>query len=140
MGNLVRPGRLITVLDSGNITDQSYRDDNNPNMIMRRYNNNGQITGRVGQFRDPAAARFLDVPGTLEAYNRGLDMYRRIEETFMELPVAIRAEFHHDPTELLIALEDPAQRPRLEKMGVVDPPKPAEKPAEKPAVEPLAQS
>lgn len=112
----MRNDRFITKLQSGSRTQQQYRDENNPNTIMRRYNASGQITGR---YRDKNAGAFIDCPATIRTFQEARDLYLSIEATFMELPVNVRKHFQHSPEALLVAIENPSRREELEALGVL---------------------
>ena len=114
----MRKGRFITKLEPGSRTQQQYRDENNPNKIMKRYNASGEITGR---YRDKNAGAFVDCPAVLKTFQDARDLYLRIEETFSDLPVAIRKHFNHSPEELLAAMENPARQKELIDLGVLKP-------------------
>ena len=46
-------------------------------------------------------------------------MINAVNEEFYELPSQIRAEFNHNPKELINALSDPRQKSRLESLGLL---------------------
>lgn len=127
----MRNDRVITKLDPGTRTMQEYRDENNPNTIIRRYNSSGQITGR---FRDKNAGAFIDCPATLKMFQDARDLYMSIEQTFSDLPVNVRAHFQHSPELLLQAMENPSRRDELEKLGVLTSKPPAEPVGTEPAL------
>lgn len=113
----IRSGRVITVMERSRQASQHYRDDNNPNTIMRRFDEHGQITGHFRQ----TPLSFMDVPAVSQAFIDAREMTCQIEATFSQLPVQIRKRFDYKPELLLRAIEDPLQRPELEKLGILIP-------------------
>lgn len=78
---------------------------------------------KPGQFiGDPRATRqpmFMDVPS--ESYHESLNRVTRVKQTFEALPARIRGTFNNNPYELLMFIENPVNRPKALKMGLVVP-------------------
>jgi len=126
-----RKDRVITVMERKTAASQHYRDDNNPNQIMRRYNSTGQITGHYRNQQQ----QFIDCGVALQQFEDAREMSCQVEANFNNLPVKVRAAFDYSPSKLLQAMENPEQRTKLEKLGVlkpVPPAKPPETPPEPP--------
>ena len=52
-------------------------------------------------------------------YDTALDLINAVSDEFYQLPAQIRAEFNHNPKELINALADPRQRDRLLSLGLL---------------------
>lgn len=110
--------RVRRVNDDEEVTKQSFRDECDINRIVKQY----QMTGVVRHL-NLAAAQYADVSG-LTDYADALQMVRRAEELFMELPAKARKIFNHDPAQFLDAAHDPEKRALLVEAGLIPPPEP----------------
>lgn len=107
--------RVQFVPEGESLTKQSFRDEADINVIMKRYAASGDLPGfnaAQGRYGD-----FSSVPDYHECLNR----VREAEASFMRLPAEIRAKFAHDPGELLAAALDESRWPELEELGLVPP-------------------
>lgn len=105
--------RVPHVFSGDSRTKQSFAKECDINNIMKRYEKDGVIThfNRYGgQYGD-----FTNVP----EYRDAIDKVRSAEEMFMSLPASIRTRFENDPGSFLSFVADPANRPELEKMGLM---------------------
>lgn len=94
------------------LTEQSHKDSCDINKIMERYEVSGLVpvnSDQVPQFGD-----FSQVTD----YQTALNLVIEAQESFDQLPAAVRKEFDHDPGLFLSALEDPQKRQRLVELGV----------------------
>lgn len=92
---------------------QSEEPKTDVNRIIQEYDRDGffrHLNQRVGQFADVS-----EVPD----YRTAIEHVRRGEAFFMELPAKVRAAFDNDVGNFLDALQDPAQRSRLEELELV---------------------
>lgn len=104
---------------------QQFRDSTDIRTIMERARKTGMLPQ---QNRRPI---FGEIPSVtfMEAQN----LIIKAQQSFDSLPANVRREFGNNPLELLHAFENPAMRPELVRLGLIDPPEP-----EKPAPEPMA--
>lgn len=63
--------------------------------------------------------RFMDMPS--ETFHEMLNRVTDARHQFMNLPAKVRTRFQNDPYQLLRFLENPANRPEAERLGLVDP-------------------
>lgn len=63
--------------------------------------------------------RFMDMPS--ESFHEMLNRVTDARHQFMNLPAKVRTRFQNDPYQLLRFLENPANRPEAERLGLVDP-------------------
>lgn len=68
----------------------------------------------------------------VDDYMSALMAVKRANEAFMTLSAAVRREFNNDPAQLLAAVGDPAQKEKLEELGIL----PSEPKAAAPAAAP----
>jgi len=97
-------------------TKQSFKDECDINVIMRRY----QQTGILDHVRD-AVPQYLDA--TAIEFQAAMDIVAQAQTIFEELPSAIRARFENDPAQLLEFVHDPANAVEAVAMGFLDPAK-----------------
>lgn len=121
----------INFKDSVDLTDQSYKNSSDINVIMARYYQTGVMpsNSHSGEYLDNTL-----VPSLEEAHALVQDAKTR----FSELPFSIRAQMSHNPQNLETFLADPDNRDQLLKHGLINPqvePSPKEM-ADPPAVAP----
>lgn len=134
MGERPRERVAITFPEDEGRTIQSERDSTDINQIMKRFESTG-VLEHVNEHQGD----YTDIEGAVD-YHTALNIQRRADEMFMELPAKVRFHFHNDPGDFLAATSDPARQAELIELGLlpdplVRPPEP--RPAEPPA-EPLA--
>ncbi len=98
------------------------------NNIVQQYNRTGFL---------PQVSReglFVDV-SEMPDYRTSLDMIRRADDMFMDLPAEIRAKFENDPAVFLDWTSDPKNRDEMIELGMLPAPDVVE-PAVEPVVEP----
>lgn len=93
---------------------QQFRDECDINTIVRQFGLTGEVPSDV---KVPLEGDFADVVDFQSAMN----VVRRAEESFMEMPAEVRAEFGNDPGRFVAFVNDPDNRVRAEKLGVVVP-------------------
>lgn len=100
------------------MTDQSQFQESDINYIVHKYadGRTGITTLDLGQ--DAGVLQYGDtlLPND---YETALDLINAVNEEFYELPSQIRAEFNHNPKELINALADPRQKVRLQSLGLL---------------------
>lgn len=106
------------VFTEPSMTDQSQYQESDINYIVEKYSDgrSGITTLDLGQ--DAGVLQYGDtlLPND---YETALDLINAVNEEFYELPSQIRAEFNHNPKELIDALADPRQKVRLQALGLL---------------------
>lgn len=93
------------------LTVQSEKDDADINTIVRRFGLTGQVP--VLQ-RVPLNEDFVDIID----FRSALDQIREAEDSFNQLPGAMRARFGNDPAIFVDFCSDRGNLPELRKMGL----------------------
>jgi phage internal scaffolding protein len=96
------------------VTKQSHKDECDVNQILARYERTGVVTHLA-----KGIPQFADV-SQIGDYHSALEQVRQADEFFMGLPAKVRSAFDNDPALLLDAVHDPAQRDKLEKLGLLE--------------------
>lgn len=111
-------------------TRQSFKDECDINVIMRRYAATGQVEHLTQ--RTPV---WGEVPNL--DFNSAMQIVVRAREDFEALPANVRDRFANDPAQLLSFISNPENRAEAEKLGLVvaksTPPQAAEVAEEKKA-------
>lgn len=100
------------------MTDQSQYQESDINYIVKKYADGRTGITTLDLGADSGVLQYGDtlLPGD---YDTALDLINAVNEEFYELPSQIRAEFNHNPKELINALSDPRQKSRLESLGLL---------------------
>lgn len=99
-------------------TQQHFAEEVDINTIVRRFG----LTGELPETNNmPISGDFTGITSFEEA----MLQVRKANEAFMEFPAEIRAEFNNDPGRMIAFLEDPSNKDKAMKMGLLN--KPAEK-------------
>lgn len=100
------------------MTDQSQYQESDINYIVKKYADGRTGITTLDLGADSGVLQYGDtlLPGD---YETALDLINAVNEEFYELPSQIRAEFNHNPKELIDALSDPRQKSRLESLGLL---------------------
>lgn len=112
------------------LTVQEQAESTDINRILRRFQKTGLI-----EHVNKHQAQYGDFTGV--DYQTALNQVREVENTFMQLPANVRAEFNHDPQEWLEHIATPENVEDM-KDGVIDNPVNIEEGAE-PAPEPVQE-
>lgn len=109
------PGIVFT---EPSMTDQSQFQESDINYIVKKYADGRTGITTLDLGADAGVLQYGDtlLPGD---YETALDLINAVNEEFYELPSQIRAEFNHNPKELINALADPRQKSRLESLGLL---------------------
>lgn len=93
------------------LTQQQYLEESNINFIAHRFG----LTGELPTPRD-----FSAIQGDFEDFDlqTALNQIRRAEETFMEYPATLRAQFDNDPRKFVEFFQDPDNTQKAVKMGL----------------------
>jgi phage internal scaffolding protein len=100
------------------MTDQSQYQESDINYIVKKYADGRTGITTLDLGADSGVLQYGDtlLPGD---YETALDLINAVNEEFYELPSQIRAEFNHNPKELINALSDPRQKLRLQSLGLL---------------------
>ena len=100
------------------MTDQSQYQDSDINYIVKKYADGRTGITTLDLGADAGVLQYGDtlLPGD---YDTALDLINAVSDEFYQLPAQIRAEFNHNPKELINALADPRQRDRLLSLGLL---------------------
>lgn len=130
-------GRKSTALycDDPSLTIQASKEEVDINTIVARALSGADVShvnDRVARYGD-----FSDVP----SYQDALNLVKRAEGMFGELPANVRERFANDPSRMVVFLQDPANQDEAIKLGLavakpVVPP--VEEPVPAPVVPPVA--
>lgn len=106
------------VFTEPSITDQSQAQESDINYIVSKYSDGRTGITTLDLGADLGVLQYGDamLPGD---YETALDLINAVNEEFYELPSQIRAEFNHNPKELINALADPRQKSRLQSLGLL---------------------
>lgn len=109
------PGIVFT---EPSMTDQSQFQESDINYIVKKYADGRTGITTLDLGADSGVLQYGDtlLPGD---YETALDLINAVNEEFYELPSKIRAEFNHNPKELINALADPRQKLRLQSLGLL---------------------
>lgn len=105
-------------------TKQSFKDECDVNNILAKYQKTGLLTHYSNA--NPRFGDFSSVPD----YRSSLDLVRKAQEYFMELPAALRGRFKNDPAVLLEFVADSRNKQEAIELGLIadDSKKKAEEP------------
>lgn len=109
------PGIVFT---EPSMTDQSQFQESDINYIVKKYADGRTGITTLDLGADAGVLQYGDtlLPGD---YETALDLINAVNEEFYELPAQTRAEFNHNPRELIDALADPRQKERLLSLGLL---------------------
>lgn len=109
------PGIVFT---EPSMTDQSQFQESDINYIVKKYADGRTGITTLDLGADAGVLQYGDtlLPGD---YETALDLINAVNEEFYELPSQVRAEFNHNPKELINALADPRQKVRLQSLGLL---------------------
>lgn len=90
---------------------QSFKDESDINLIMRKYQKSGAISWLArheGDFADVSSFDFLDAQLTVA----------KAKEMFADLPSSVRSRFQNDPAEFLFFMSDSGNQEEAVKLGL----------------------
>jgi len=93
-------------------TKQSFAEESNINIIMRRY----EKTGILDHF-NTHQGDYGDFIGAQD-YHTSMNLIREAGEAFMTIPAGVRAKFENDPARFLEFVQDPENLDEMVKMGL----------------------
>lgn len=95
------------------LAQQHFKEECDINIILQKFS----ITGILPEA--PLSPRYGDFSG-ISDYHTALNRVIAAQEEFDALPAQIRARFDNDPANLIEFLNDEANRPEAEELGLVD--------------------
>lgn len=99
------------------MTKQSFRDECDINVIMKKWEKTGvidhvrDIQGQYGDFTD------------VKDYRSALDAVIQAQEAFDGFPAELRARFSNDPAQFLDFVQDPSNMEEMISLGLAEAPK-----------------
>jgi len=102
----------VDFTDEVSMTEQYHSKDCDINRIVNKYIATGELP------RGRTDGRYVDV-SMMTSYAQALEVVEQAETLFSELPAKVRADFQNDPLLLVNAFSDPAQRDKLEALGLL---------------------
>lgn len=109
--------RVPTVIVGESRTKQSFKDECDVNVIMKRYAATGVLP--PGAAERAAGARYLDCTGA--DYQEAMLLVAGAKSMFLQMPSALRDRFGNDPKLLMEFLENPKNLEEARKLGLVKP-------------------
>lgn len=106
--------RVYTDHQSPVMTDQSFKDQCDVNLILKKYKTTGVIT-----HLNRAKGTYLDLTNAPD-YQTSLDTVIKAQDAFMTLPAEIRERFGNDPSRLITFLSDPKNNEEGIKLGLLE--------------------
>ena len=103
------------------LAQQQFKDECDINTIMERFGVTGMVPTNV---RQPLAMDFVEATD----YQSALNALIEAEQSFMEMPAKVRAEFDNDPGKFIDFFEREENRERAIELGLIQ--KPAETPTQ----------
>lgn len=114
--------RQLTYFFRPDRAKQGFKDECDINVIMKRYEQTGQLDHLAGR-----PLLYGEVPAI--DFQSAMALVVEAREQFALLPAAIRDRFGHDPARLLAFLEDPANKEEGIKLGLYKAPQAPESPS-----------
>jgi phage internal scaffolding protein len=104
------------------LTDQSGKDDCNLKRIWERYQKTGNLTelmkrGDINQDTN----RYYGDFSQAKDYQQSINIVIHAQDQFMNLDAPVRKEFDNDPGKFLEFINNPANKDRIEKLGLTKP-------------------
>lgn len=119
-----RPPRRKFYNDEPSLTVQSCAADTDINNLIARYNSTGSFHSSLDVPSSPPSFEDLcDAP----TYHEAMNALVTVQDSFSQLPAALRDRFRNDPSQLLEFLADVDNREEAVKLGLCNPPPEPEK-------------
>lgn len=108
------PRKRSPIIDVGvSRTHQSFKDECDINVLMRRYMSTGVLPDNINQ----QEARFLECSET--DFQSAMQLVAGASSLFNQLPSTIRNRFDNEPALLLSFLSDEVNRSEAEELGLI---------------------
>lgn len=114
--------RLSVAFSGPTMTKQSFRDECDVNLILKRFESTGVVDHLASS--NPRYGDFTSA----EDYQTSLNIVMSAEDSFMSLDPKIRLRFDNDPVLFLDFVGNPANNTELIALGLAKPSIPVEKP------------
>lgn len=105
----------IAIDPEESVVQQQFADECDINTIVKRFGLTGELPNGIAM---PVSGDFTGVTDFQSAMN----LIRKSQEAFFELPAEVRERFSNDPARLMQFLEDPSNRDEAIKLGIVSKP------------------
>ena len=96
------------------LTQQSFREDSDINVILERFNITGELPGSSSE---PQYGDFLDSPVD---YKSALDVVMTAQSAFNALPARLRSRFDNEPSKFVDFVSDDRNRAEAIELGLLD--------------------
>lgn len=96
------------------MTQQSFKDDADINVIVRRFG----VTGQLPQ--DVRVPRYGDFTAAMD-FHESMNLILEAQRAFMEMPSEVRSRFNNDPGSFVDFVSDPKNQDEARKLGIADP-------------------
>jgi len=108
----------VSIDEAESVVQQQFAEECDINTIVKRFGITGELPNGVAM---PLSGDFTGVAD----FQSAMQMVRQAQESFMELPAAVRERFANDPARVIAFLENPENRDEAIKLGIVE--RPAER-------------
>lgn len=105
--------RVPTVIEGASMTQQSFKDECDVNVIMSRYLKTGILPDNLSQ----REAQYLDCE--VQDFQYAMQLVAGAQSLFNNLPSSIRNRFDNDPARLLAFVNDESNAAEAAKMGLL---------------------
>lgn len=102
--------------DLPSLAQQQFKDEADINTIVERFGLTGQLPENVAV---PQSGDFVDAMD----YQSAMNVIRSAQESFMQMPAHVREEFNNDPGRFVAFVNDPDNKDRAAKLGILAPAK-----------------
>ncbi|AXH75151.1 MAG: internal scaffolding protein [Microviridae sp.] len=109
-----RRDRFITPVVGESMTKQSFKDECDINVIMRRY----EATGILPGMERAVGARYIDCRDI--DYQEAMILVASAKSAFADLPARLRDRFGNDPAKLMSFLQDERNLEEARELGLVN--------------------
>lgn len=96
------------------LTQQQFKEETDINTIVERFGLTGELPKDL---KVPQSGDFLDVVD----FHSAMNIVRKAEESFMEMPADVRDRFGNDPGKFLAFVHDDKNREEAKKLGILVP-------------------
>lgn len=108
--------RVQKVFMLPSLTKQSFKDECDINMIMKRFKR-AMGVDYLSRYQGYVSGEFGDFSQVTD-YRTALEQIARAGDVFMALPAKVRAEFQNDPAMFLDFCQNPSNADRLVELGL----------------------
>lgn len=105
--------RVSQTFPPGTRVKQSFKAECDINNILSKY----KATGIITHVKENG--QYIDCPSGLD-YQEAQNLVLEANQTFSELPAAVRQEFNNDPSQFLAFVENPENVERMQELGLAE--------------------